>query len=106
MVRPPRRQPPHSGNNNGGVSTNLVVMVVVSLASFFAGTLFSLQAAIGNQVTGSSASEIESMVAARVQEGTFVFRTEYLQEGLSNISLHFSAYTFTTKLTFTSDSTF
>jgi hypothetical protein len=55
-------------------------MVVVSLASFFAGTLFSLQAAIGNQVNaGPSASEIESLVAARVKEGTFILFVAFVE---------------------------
>lgn len=61
-----------SANNGGGMSSNLIVMIAVSLASFFAGSLFSLQAAIGNQAISEScpsAADIESIVASRVKEG-------------------------------------
>jgi hypothetical protein len=48
-----------------------MILLVVSLGSFFAGTLFSLQASIGTATLSScpSETEIHAMVARRVKEG-------------------------------------
>jgi len=64
--------PPHSGNNDANSNSSMLIMIVLSVASFFAGTLFSLQAAIGNtqvvQPLSVADCNIEAIVAARVKE--------------------------------------
>jgi hypothetical protein len=62
-----------SGSSNGGGAVSIMILLVVSLGSFFAGTLFSLQASFGTASLSScpSETEIHAMVARRVKEGAY-----------------------------------
>jgi hypothetical protein len=60
--------------NQSGAAPNIFILVVVCGASFFAGTLFSLQASIGvgGQQQCASEAEIHAIVASRVTEGAWL----------------------------------
>ena len=71
MLRPRTIRKPTAS----AAAPNVFILVVVCGASFFAGTLFSLQASIGvggGQQQCASEAEIHAIVASRVQEGAWL----------------------------------